>query len=1013
MRLGFIIGILLFVHSLCWGQHFYSKNYTVNDGLPSNSVRCIYKDTKERMWIGTGAGLCQFDGKSFKVLSSNNGLVGEKVYSITEDDQQNLWFGCMNGGISKYDGNTFINYTTKEGLVSDNVRVVWYSRKFHLLFIGTNDGCSVFDGKAFVSLSAYDIKTPDLYVMGFLEGDDYVCIYPYDHKQYYKFYPQSRKFILANDSYYLSHNTSTSPLIRPSGDTIIGSLRDGINILHNGINKSFKGMGQVFDFKPDQDANVWIACWSENALSKVMPGGLFKYDGKEVIQYSEKVGITDPTVWGLYYDTTFQVLWVGTLNLGMYKIPLPIFEWFDKKDVGLNELNIYSLLATKDNSLVIGTKGELLYRNENGVIKALQTNALKKLASSDPHEFNCIKQDRTGNIYASTYQSKLIKYSPSDNFTHPQIIWIGGGGATQFAFDTHDSVYYSDKWWDGTYHCSIFPKLTEPIYWGFKENNGPPNVIKMISCGDTIWYISQTEGLFRSLKGRIDYFRKQDPLLPRIINDICFDGNGNIIVGSNTGGVIIARYENNKLKIKHRLQSGKEIIGNTVNFLVVDNIHNLFVGTNLGLNRINLNALYSENQIISNFYDGEVGYYDHSGKVAERDEQGNIWVGTDSHLLKIDTKLLDRLAKTTPRIQITLLDVNYQPDSSIDLRVPKKFSHGNNNLIFHFVGTNYLNPDQTLYRYKLEGLSNNWSEYSTETKAVFTSLNPGNYHLVIEAYNRLDNAKKGSTEFIFQISYPWYLQGWFIIGSVLLLILFVFVIIRSRTEKIKKEEQKKSEFNRQLATIEMRALQSQMNPHFIFNSINSIQGFILKNKIDEARGYLMDFAKILRQTLDNATKELIMLEEELQYIQYYLNLELMRFDQKFKVDIRVPDNINPKFIQIPPMIIQPYVENSIRHGLLHKTDEQGLLSIEFSIVGKDLKCVIEDNGVGRKRSKEIESWKQLTHKPQSTRITQDRIDLLNKSTQVGKYRVTIFDLYDEHGEGSGTSVEIILPLMSL
>ena len=534
----------------------------------------------------------------------------------------------------------------------------------------------------------------------------------------------------------------------------------------------------------------------------------------------------------------------------------------------------------------------------------------------------------------------------------------------------------------------------------------------MISSGDTIWYISQTDGLFRSFKEHIDYFHYQDPSLPRIINDICFDGKGNVIIGSNTGEVIVVRYEDNGLKIKHRLLPGKEIIGNTVKFLVVDRTHYLFVGTNLGLNRIDLRELYLGHRVISNFYDSEVGYYDHSGKVAECDGQGNIWVGTDNHLLKIDTRLLNRLSSLVLQIKITGLEVNFQADSTFHFDILRKFAHGNNNLIFHFSATNFLNPDQTLYRYKLEGLSNHWSEYSIDNKAVFTSLNPGKYRFVVEAYNHLDNSKTESTVYSFRIRFPWYLNGWFITGVAVLLILCVYCIIRYRTNQVKQEEQKKSEFTRQLATIEMRGLQSQMNPHFIFNSINSIQGFILKNKIDEARGYLMDFAKILRQTLDNATKEFITLEEELQYIQYYLNLELMRFDQKFKVDIRLPDNINPQIIQIPPMIIQPYVENAIRHGLLHKGDDKGLLIIEFLVVNDYLKCIIEDNGVGRKKSKEIESWKQHTHIPQSTRITQDRIDLLNKSTKSEKYRVTILDLFDEQGEGSGTRVEVILPLMT-
>src|SRR5208337_93393 len=162
-----------------------------------------------------------------------------------------------------------------------------------------------------------------------------------------------------------------------------------------------------------------------------------------------------------------------------------------------------------------------------------------------------------------------IKYSVVNNFTKPQILRIKPA-ATQFTFDTHDTVFYSDEWWDGIFYCSISGKITKPIYLSFKDRNFPPNVVKMISTGDTIWYISQTEGLFRSYRGQIDYFRKKDSSLPRIINDVCFDNRGNIIIGSNTSEVIIGRYQGNGLTIRIRLQPGKEIIGNTVKFLTVD-----------------------------------------------------------------------------------------------------------------------------------------------------------------------------------------------------------------------------------------------------------------------------------------------------------------------------------------------------------------------------------------------------------------------------------------------------------
>ena len=965
------------------------------------------------MWIGTGSGLCRFDGKGFQTLESRTGLVGENVFSITEDDQSNLWIGCMKGGISKYDGKGFTNYTSKQGLVSDNVRVVWYSKKFHLLFIGTDDGCSVFDGKQFVSLTTKDTQTPDFIVTGFLDGQDYINIYPYRKNDYYRYYPTKKSFQKVITEYYPDHPTSTCPVILSNRDTIMGSLREGINILNNGVKQSFKGMGQVFDITPGEKCDFWIAAWSENALSKELPGGLFRYDGKKVDRYSEKVGITDPTIWCTYYDTIFHVLWVGTLNSGLYKIPLQDFEWYDKEDFGLKEMNIKSLFVNTDNTLWVGTKGNLFYRKPNGEVNLYNQKLLERVfryRKESPLEFSCIQKDSHGNIYVSTIQSPLQRFSPADGYKNSHLVPLNPGG-TQFCFDSHDTVFHTDIWWDDVFQTSIYAELSATKRYLFTKTNSPPNVVKLISSGDTIWYCSKTEGLFRSYHGKFDYFRKTNPTLPRIINDLCFDGEGNIVVGSNSGEVLIVRYENNGLKVKYRFQPGVDIIGTTVKFIVVDHTHQLFIGTNLGLNRIDLKSLYKSHKLLTNFYNSDVGYFDYTGKTAVVDQDGNIWVGTDTHLLKIDPELLDKLSSIIPQIMITGLAVNYQPLK--DYSAVSRFPYQENNLIFYFESRNFLNPQQSLYRYKMEGLSPRWSPFSPETKAVFTSLNPGKYRLMVESYNTTDNSKIGIMEYSFSIGYPWYLKWWFIAGVVLFLIISVWVIIRFRTETIRSEEKKKTEFSKRLAEIEMRALQSQMNPHFVFNCINSIQGFILKNKVDDALGYLMDFSKILRQTLDNASKEFITLEEEVDYIKCYLNLELMRFDKRFSVEFEISDELNPQCVQLPPMIIQPYIENAIRHGLVHKETGPGLLSIGFKVQGELLLCFIEDNGVGRKRSKEIESWKnQSTHKPQSTRITQDRIDLLNKASLLDQYRVNIIDLYDHQGFGTGTRIEITIPLMS-
>ncbi len=232
-------------------QVIHGKNFTMDDGLPSNTVRSIFKDSRCIMWIGTSAGLCRFDGKNFTI----------------------------------YNGRTFINYTTKNGLVCDEVRRVWWSRKFHCLIIGTNKGVSVFDNRKFYSCSAKQLGSPsgELIGISYLEQKNCIDIHIYGWSKVIHYYPSIHKFGE-----------------RPA------SISDNIN-----------------------------PAWAEAPSYPEMPGGLYSYNGKTVERMSEKFGITDPSVWTVFYDSVFHTLFVGTLRQGMFRIPSPVFEWFEPAYYGL------------------------------------------------------------------------------------------------------------------------------------------------------------------------------------------------------------------------------------------------------------------------------------------------------------------------------------------------------------------------------------------------------------------------------------------------------------------------------------------------------------------------------------------------------------------------------------------------------------------------------------------------------------------------------------------------------
>jgi len=256
------------------------------------------------------------------------------------------------------------------------------------------------------------------------------------------------------------------------------------------------------------------------------------------------------------------------------------------------------------------------------------------------------------------------------------------------------------------------------------------------------------------------------------------------------------------------------------------------------------------------------------------------------------------------------------------------------------------------------------------------------------------------------------------IAGFILVVLLLFFVYRSYTLQRKataemaissqKEEQYlKTEFKKQIAQAETKALRAQMNPHFIFNCLNSINSFIIDGNHEIASDYLIRFSKLIRLILDNSRSETISLEKELEALDLYVLLEGARFDNKFKCVYRIAENLDTSVIMIPPMLLQPFVENAIWHGLMHKETE-GTITLEVKKENEEfLNISIIDDGIGREKAAELKS-KTLTHKSHGLKVTSQRIEMMNKLNSTGAH-VNIIDLKDEQGHASGTRVELIIP----
>jgi LytS/YehU family sensor histidine kinase len=229
---------------------------------------------------------------------------------------------------------------------------------------------------------------------------------------------------------------------------------------------------------------------------------------------------------------------------------------------------------------------------------------------------------------------------------------------------------------------------------------------------------------------------------------------------------------------------------------------------------------------------------------------------------------------------------------------------------------------------------------------------------------------------------------------------------RYRVNQIETREKLKSKFNKRIAELESKALRAQMNPHFLFNSINSVKSLISQGNSAKATQYLTRFGQLIRQVLLNSERPVVRLQEELEALRLYLEIEQLRF-QNFSYSIAIDEGVNADFIEVPPLILQPYVENAIWHGLMHQTNGDRKLTVEVSREGDFLRMTIEDNGIGREKAGQMKMLGTSRKSGMGMRLTGDRLNLL-REIYGQDVSVQVEDLMG-NGKATGTRVVIVIP----
>lgn len=315
-------------------------------------------------------------------------------------------------------------------------------------------------------------------------------------------------------------------------------------------------------------------------------------------------------------------------------------------------------------------------------------------------------------------------------------------------------------------------------------------------------------------------------------------------------------------------------------------------------------------------------------------------------------------------------------------------------------------PKNLQYKYLMGGVDDDW-KFTNEASASYIALDPGQYTFSVMAMNDNGLWSRYPATVTFIIAPPYWNTNRFYTliwssGAVLLVFLVIFYF-RYKARKHREE----NETNKRILSYELEALRAQMNPHFTFNTLSSIQNYIIKNNSDFASRYLSKFAKLMRVIMENSKQQEVAVKDELKALELYMELEALRLDNQFTYEVNVDERIDPQFDKIPSMLIQPYVENAIWHGLSHKKEGKGLLRVDLKLNSSHLICAIDDNGVGREKSMELNSGRK-NHISRGMGITKERLEIIN-SLRGSQLSVNIIDKKDDAGQPTGTRVEIFVP----
>ncbi|NOR29008.1 MAG: hypothetical protein GQ540_10830 [Lutibacter sp.] len=981
--------LLLFIVGTITAQIVPSKQVSTLNGLPNNQVESIFKDSRGILWVGTNNGVSKIENGQITNFYASDGLAHNSAWSIIEDANNNIWIGSHGGGVTKFDGKTFTIFNTKNGLVNNYIRKLFNYKNY--IFIGTEDGLSIINTKN-DNISTFDASgvlnrngVKDFQVMDyFVYKNEIYCatlesgIFKLNIEEMAvkRVFNYHGNFLFSN---YLNNNTIFYAIDNRGGGHS-GSLKkfNIDSLLADKKEITSFGKSIIWDYATDHKNNLYGAAWGVHSDN----GGVYQIKANTFIDRSTDFGVDSKSVRCLYFDKKFNFLYIGTQDKGFYKVDLNENIIFYKN----NKLHITDVLSLKKKFYFLTKKGLKITQN-NAIIKhqwkhEFYDYALHKLThipetpkvifhyfinqnSTEYLSFKKIIYNKNG-IWISTNIGLFQLNTHGDFLNYYPII------TNEFEFNKKNELLnpipYSS--FDVISNLQNYTTSTldfEPKRFLATNPNTPVNVSAFQKLNEKIVVATLYRGLFIYENDTFSSLNETNIFNELEIGHLAFIKESNaLVIGTVSGEVYLADVTKD-FKIIKKIDR-KLMNGNSIVFLETYKNY-ILIGTNEGL------TIYNDGKF--QFIDHDQGLVKHqlTSSIVIDDE---LIVGTNEGYYVFNLPKIINPNPENLKLEISDISINNKKVSKNQYYwfnyMPQKLNlnHNQNRININFKANNTPYPTKLRYKYNISGLDSIWSDYSTNTNIFLHYVPSGVFNIVVKTTD-LNSGKEYTTNLLtVKVSLPYWKTWWFRTLFIFQIVLISYVIYRIRTRLIRNVENQKSEIQKRLLETKLEALQSQMNPHFTFNAMNSIQNYIIDNDTDNALMYLSEFAKLIRKTLDNSSHQKISLTEEISYLKSYITLENMRFENKITIHIH-KNNLNTNSVFMPPMLIEPFVENVFIHAFDAKHPNP-TLTINFSIKNNSLQCEIIDNGKGIQKS----TLGKL-HKSKGLKLVTERLYLLNKS----------------------------------